>query len=238
MTSRPFMVERVAIALVTASIALTSLGASVDDIAARPIVALADFATSTGPATRREIDAALEGLSAASIERTCNRTHLTALATVRLRALELALAAKDLPAVDMHRDRAGSLLRHQLQCSPGDARAWLRLAKVGDQASNIPEVTRVRLSLSQLFAPAEGAIVAERALFAASLANRGFAKLGPIVAKDLTALVFNAPIASVAKLYKVMQNPQQFQIRILIRGLSLDRRQEFKSAFKGVELDL
>lgn len=237
MAKRPYIVDRVAVALVAASIALTSVGAAFEDMVSGPIVALADFATTSGPATRSEIDDAVEGLGAASIARNCNRTHLAALATVRLRALELAIAAKDLPAADAHRDRAAALLRHQLRCSPGDAQAWLRLAKVGDAAAGLPAAARTRLSLSQLFAPAEGAIVAERALFAAALANRGFADLGPIVAKDLTALVFHAPITSVAKLYKVMQNPQQFQIRLLIRGTSFERKQEFESEFKGIQLN-
>jgi hypothetical protein len=231
MAPRRLFVERVAGAFMAVGIGVSGLTATANGVIAQRVITLADFAQTPGLVSGRELREGLTGVSASIVDSGCDRLALTALSTVRLRALETALAARNIAAADIIRDESIATLQQQIACNPSDGLAWLRLAKVGVTGLDYERATLRRVTASRLFAPAEGWIVAERLPFTADLLGRGLKSLASSMETDARTIVSYAPSDAIAKIYRVLQPEQKRFVKPLIRRASFKR-------FKAIDAEL
>ena len=131
----------------------------------------------------------------------CDTANLRALATVRLKELDLSFVVADPLRADRAYEAAEAAIRKSLSCAPLDGRFWLRMA-ILDTARRGPSSTTFEyVRLSHWTAPSEGWIVRARVEFAARLFGAGLKEVEPELRSDIRTLVSYDSARNLADMY-------------------------------------
>jgi hypothetical protein len=124
----------------------------------------------------------------------CDRSDLRALATVRLKELDLAFVVADPLRSDRAFEGVEAAIRKSLSCAPLDGSLWLRLATLDTARRGPSSATFQYVRLSHWTTPNEGWIVRARVDFAARLLGAGFKDVESELSSDIRTLVsFDTP---------------------------------------------
>ena len=131
----------------------------------------------------------------------CDTVNLRALATVRLKELDLSFVVADPLRADRAYEGAGAAIRKSLSCAPLDGRFWLRMA-ILDTAQRGPSSTTFEyVRLSHWTAPSEGWIVRARVDFAGRLFGVGLKDVEPELRSDIRTLVNFDSVRNITDMY-------------------------------------
>jgi hypothetical protein len=184
-----------------------------------------------GRVPRQEVLDRLHDDEAASwIMRGCDGRSLRALATVRLKELDLAVEMTDGERADRAYEAGEAALYRALRCAPLDGNLWLRLAIV-DAARGGPALMTVEfLKLSHWTAPSEASIVRARVAYVSSLREAGIEEIREELRSDIRTLINYDSVRNVAELYVAAPKSVLPIYQEWIALLPEDRRQSLAGA--------
>ena len=131
----------------------------------------------------------------------CDTSNLRALATVRLKELDLAYVVADPPRADRANQGAEAAIRKSLSCAPLDGIFWLRMAILGTARRGTSLTTIEYVKLSHWTTPSEGWIVRTRVDFAGRLFGAGIKDVEPELRSDIRTLVSYDADRNIADMY-------------------------------------
>jgi hypothetical protein len=162
----------------------------------------------------------------------CNTSNLHALATVRLKELDIAYVVADPARADQASQGAEAAIRKSLTCAPLNGMFWLRIA-ILDTARRGASSTTVRyLKLSHWTTPSEGWVVRSRVDFTGLLFEAGIRDVEAELRSDIRTLINYDADTNIAEMYLAAPGSVRIIFREWIALLPEGRR---KSVTRAVD---